>query len=179
MPRRDRKVYSYRIEEMEFQPYPEMMEYTVILMDGKKLRFNISSIHWLENHLHLHGIHSVKSIIFRFVNPRHLSVYYPYSIHNIVLERMSYFLIPHFYHYYNVKNERIDIPLQQQYYDFCAIEQFLYQHPILYYHIYVNLMRPPFLSFTPPISINHSPTLPPFYLGSNAQETMRPMEVMS
>jgi hypothetical protein len=173
-----------RVEGMEIQPYPEIVAYTAILMDGRKLKFRMDSIHWLETHLHLHGLQSVRSIIFSFANPRYHSYYYPYSIHNIVLEKISNFLVPHFYHYYNVKNERIDIPLQQQFYDFCAIEQFLFQHPILYYNIYANLMRPPFVSYqSPPFHPSSlSPTnssVPTFYLDSNPQETIMPREVMS
>jgi hypothetical protein len=177
--------YPRIVEEMEFQPYPEIMEYTVILMNGSKVKNNINALHWLETHLHLYGLKSVKSIIFRFRNPSYLSHYYPYSIHNIVLEKISNFLVPHFYHYYNVKNERIDIPLQQQFYDFCAIEQFLYQHPILYYKIYTNLMRPPFIYYQSPplyssqVSPTRSVSPPPFYLTSNPQETVMSNEVIS
>lgn len=160
--RRSRQLESRkRVEgEMEIEPYPEIMEYIVILTSGRKIRYSIASIYWLESHLHLHGLQDIQRIIFRFFNPRYHSYYYPYSVHNIVLEKTSNFIIPHFYHYYNVKNERIDIPPQQQFYDYCAIEQFLFQHPILYYTLYVNLMRPPFVSYQP---LSYQPSSLPFF----------------
>ena len=129
-------------------PYPEMTHYMVIPENGKRVIKSISSLDWLFYHISC-GL-SIRKLIFYFT-PIHHPYYYPYGKHNIVLEQTNelYFRVQ-FYHYYNVKNERVDIPPPQQYYDFCALEELLYQHPILYYSFYVKLLRPSFPYYESP-----------------------------
>ena len=129
----------------------------VIPENGKRVIKSISSLDWLFYHISC-GL-SIRKLIFYFT-PIHHPYYYPYGKHNIVLEQTNelYFRVQ-FYHYYNVKNERVDIPPPQQYYDFCALEQLLYQHPILYYSFYVKLLRPsfPYYESPPAYSAYQSP----------------------
>ena len=110
----------------------------------------MSSLNGLLYHLSCGVV--VRKLVFYFA-PIHHPYYYPYGEHNIVLEQTNEgYVRVQFYHYYNVKNERVDIPLPQQYYDFCALEQLLYQHPILYYSFYTRLLRPFFPYYESPSS---------------------------
>ena len=143
------------MEFVQIQPYPEIVSYIVVLDCGRKIKKSISLLGWLVHHLSFYSPHTIRKIIFHFAKPVYHPYYYPYEKHNIVLEQTKEFAFRfQFYHYINVKNERVDIPIQQQYYDFCALEQLLFQHPILYYSFYNKL----FLPFFPVIKHLTSPT---------------------
>lgn len=149
---------------MDIQPYPEIHEYTAVFMDGSKVKRKYHSLEPLQTPLYLYGSHVLRKLILRFAPPSYHRYYYPYGAHNVVIEQLpppplfdtsanALNVYPQFriqfYHYYNVKNERVDIPLEQQYYDFCAVEQFLYQHPVLYHAFHGRILRPAFASFAP------------------------------
>jgi hypothetical protein len=122
-------------------------------MDGSKVKRSIHELDPLLAPLSLYGSHVLRKLILRFVSPpRHL-YYYPYGNHNVVIEQ-SHTLRPfsfhiQFYHYYNVKNEKVEIPLEQKFYDYCAVEQFLFQYSVLYHAFHRRLLRPSFPSFSP------------------------------
>lgn len=162
---------------MVIQPYPEIHEYIALFMDGRKVKRKIHSLESLTTPLHLFGWPVLRKIILRFAPPSPHPYYFPYAIHNITLEQdlYGYFRIQ-FYHYYNVKNERIEIPLEQQYYDLCALDQFLFEHPVLYYAFYGRILRPPFLCFAlpcvPPVTVSPVNPLPP-----DPAPTIAPSEV--
>jgi hypothetical protein len=135
-------------------PYPtfehevsDITEFIVLFTDGKKVKAPIDRLPWLQKEMVERGISVIRRIIFQFNHRTYHRYYYPYAIHNIVIERYNtlsgrpLFSIQ-FYHYYNTKNERIDIPPQQQYYDYWALEQFLYPHTVLYHMIFPSLVRP-------------------------------------
>ena len=147
-------------EGPDIHPYPEMCEYTVVLATGHKVKKRLSSLDWLLNYIQTYGS-NLRKLIIRFSHPTYDPYYYPYQHHNIVLEQNHGLYGVQFYHYYNVKNERVDIPVQQCYYDYCALEQLLFQHPILYYSFYVYLLRPPFLSYQYPCGVySHDTQIP-------------------
>lgn len=119
-------------------------------MDGKKVKKRAHSLDPLTTPLHLFGWSVLRKLILRFVLPCSHPYYYPYGTHNIVLEQDPYgYFRVQFYHYYNVKNERIDIPIEQQYYDMCALDHFLFENHVLYYTFHGRIIRPPFFCFTP------------------------------
>ena len=157
------KKREERIGAMEIQPYPEIIEYTAQFMDGKRIKSNSTSIQSLETQLQHHGSPVLRMLILHFIHPTYHSYYYPYRNHNIVLEKQKddTFRIQ-FHHYYNVNNERIDIPIQQQYYDYCALEHFLFQRPILYETLYGRLIVPSFEWYPNPPFPPFPPPSPPF-----------------
>ena len=149
------------------RPYPCITHYIAYFENRKKTKKPITEIRWLEDLLRHEGIHSLRRLLFQFDRPP-LSYHFPYSAHNVVLEKTPpyYHFEYRFYHYYTVHNERVDIPSEQKYYDFCAIQQLFYQRPILFYHLFDFIHEPSFLlqavppgppSFPAPIPF--SPTL--------------------
>lgn len=156
MPRRISvmRSISYPNEFVVIRPYPEIVAYVAVLDSGIKIKKSISSFCWLLHHLSFHSQYTIRKLIFHFAKPVYHSHYYPYGKHNIVLEQtQEQSFRVQFYHYFNVKNERVDIPIQQQYYDFCALEQLLFQHPILYYSFYSKLFLPTFPCYNTPYGI--------------------------
>lgn len=146
---------------LPLEPYPIITEYTAELVNGRRIRKKIHSLDPLLALMNPYGAYTLRKLILRFTRSSYDSYYYPYKNHNIVLERIPYdprhFRIQ-FYHYYTVLNERIDIPPLQQYYDYCALEHFLYQHPILYQAFYTLLIRP---VFSPVVPIPYTPFVQP------------------
>lgn len=158
MPRRPsamrQTIFRQSYTGTEIYAYPEMSEYTVLLTTGYKVKKKMSSLDWLLHHIHTYGADTLRKLIIRFVHPTYDRYYYPYQNHNIVLEKFhERFYSVQFYHYYDIKNERVDIPVQQCYYDYCALEQLLFQHPILYYSLYMQLRRPSFPLYQYPCGV--------------------------
>jgi len=139
------------------RPYPTITHYIAYFENRKKTKKPITELTWLEDHLRHEGIHSLRRLLFQFDRPS-LSYYFPYSAHNVVLEKIPpcYHFEYRFYHYYTVQNERVDIPSEQQYYDVCAIRYLFYQRPILFYYLFDFLNEPVFLPLSLPL-----PPLPP------------------
>lgn len=138
-------TYPYTIVE----PYPIVTEYTAEFINSPRIKKKIHALDPLLRHVARHGLYTLRKLILRFTRPSYDPYYFPYRVHNIVLERIhSPGPNPHFriqwYHYHDVQNRRIDIPYEQQYYDYCALEHFLYQHPVLYEAFYLALQRPNF-----------------------------------
>lgn len=138
------------------EPYLPITEYIAELVNGTRIRKKIHLLDHLLIQVNRYGPYTLRKLILRFTRSTYDSYYYPYQIHNIVLDRIPYdpshFRIQ-FYHYYTVDNQRVDIPLLQRYYDYCALENFLYQHPALYQAFYTSLVRPVFPpSFYPLLS---------------------------
>lgn len=135
-------------------PYPSITEYTAEFQHAQRIKKKICFLEPLLSSITQYGVHTLRKLILRFSGasrPSYDPYYYPYHIHNIVIERVEhdpYYFRIQFYHYYTVTNQRIDIPYEQQYYDYCALEHFLYQHPILYHAFYLPLIRPTFPMFS-------------------------------
>jgi hypothetical protein len=129
------------------EPYPHITEYTAELMNGTRIRKKIHLLDPLLAQVKEYGPYTLRKLILRFTRSTYDSYYFPYQAHNIVLERTHYdpyYFRIQFYHYYTVLNECITIPPLQQYYDYCALEHFLYQHPVFYQAFYAILLRPMF-----------------------------------
>lgn len=150
MPRRTSPPIYHPLPSLPLVPYPCITEYVAELVHDTRIKKKIHMLDSLLAKVNQYGPYTLRKLILRFTRSSYDHYYYPYKNHNIVLERISYdpsrFRIQ-FYHYYTVLNDRIDIPLLQQYYDYCALEHFLYQHPILYQAFYAILVRPVFPPF--------------------------------
>lgn len=142
------------------RPYPCITHYIAYFENRKKTKKPITELSWLENLLRHEGIHSLRRLLFQFDRPP-LSYHFPYSAHNVVLEKTPpYYQFEYrFYHYYSAQNERVDIPSEQKYYDFCAIQQLFYQRPILFYQMFDFIHEPVFVPAPVPAPIPFSPAL--------------------
>jgi hypothetical protein len=163
MAREEREGRQERLSLL--RPYPYITHYIAYFYNRKNIKKPITELNWLENLLRHEGIYSLRRIIFQFDQPS-LSYYFPYSAHNVVLEKKPpYYHFEYcFYHYYTVHNERVDIPSEQKYYDYCAIQHLFHQRPILFYYLFDFLDEPVFSPSIPssrslpyPMTTHHVP----------------------
>ncbi len=102
--------------------------FVVIFTNGKKVKNSIEHFYWVEEYVYHHGTHTIKKIIFDLYHSSQTTEYFPYGIHNIVIENSfninnGFNVI--FYHYYNCSNQRINISINQQKTDFYIIMKLL------------------------------------------------------
>lgn len=123
--------------------------FVVFFTDGKKIKNTIEHFYLIEEYVYHHGTHTIKKIIFDLYHSYQTREYFPYGIHNIVIQNLfinNWFSVI-FYHYYNCSNQRIDLSIEQQQKDYYTIMQLLSSTYCIYYYLGQWIINP-FLSNT-------------------------------
>ena len=118
--------------------------FVVFFTNGEKLKKEIYHFYLVEEYIYHHGTHTIKKIIFDFNILNQNREYFPYGIHNIIIENTfinNWFTI-HFYHYYNCLNEKRNIPIEQQKTDYYIIQRFLSSTYCIFYYLGRWIMNP-------------------------------------
>jgi len=111
--------------------------FVVFFTNGEKLKKTICHFYLVEEYIYHHGTHTIKKIIFDLYHSSQTIEYFPYGIHNIVIENTfnnNWFRI-NFYHYYNCSNQRIDISINQQKTDYYTIHRLLSSTYCIFYYL--------------------------------------------
>jgi hypothetical protein len=118
--------------------------FIVQFTDGKKLKKRIEHFYLVEEYIYLHGTYTIKKIIFDFIILNRKTTYFPYGIHNIVIENLfdnNKFKV-NFYHYYNCLNERIEFSKEQYQKDYYIMMKLLESTYCIYYYLGQHIIYP-------------------------------------
>lgn len=110
--------------------------FVVIFTNGKKVKNSIEHFYWVEEYVYHQGTYTIKKIIFDLYHSSQTTEYFPYGIHNIVIENsFNNMFNVIFYHYYNCSNQRINISINQQKTDYYLIMKLLSSTYCIHYYL--------------------------------------------
>ena len=128
--------------QIQMETSPQIASFRIHFTYRKNVHTYIKYLHILETHLRTYGLHFITKIIFYFVkNP-----VYPSGIHTITLEKKiingtSWFVVV-FFHYYNARNQLVDMKIEQCIFDYTALLQYI--SPIKGLHDHLKIIQPSF-----------------------------------
>ena len=117
------------------EPYPKLFRFEMVFSNkSKPKKYTINDFHMIETYIKQYGLLGIRMIIFYF-DTRHYP-HYPYGIHPIVLRPYPRGLQVNFFHFYNSMNQRCELSLEQQYYDYHSMyNTLLYNDSLLLHYI--------------------------------------------
>lgn len=106
--------------------YPEITMYKIIYMPRyAQLNKTYSHICSINHEIFYYGLHRIRKIVFYF---KTMPKEFPYGIHPIILEKEKERFRVVLYHYYNAKNQRMEMYDEQQQIDYKALIAYLMKH---------------------------------------------------